>query len=240
MALEAPTVAVRCRGLKKTYGTGDTRVEALAGADLDVFQGEVLMLVGPSGSGKTTLLSVMTAILEQDAGECLIFGKDLHRKGADEKARFRGVMIGFVFQSFNLLPSLTTKENVAVPLLINGVPRAKAERQALEKLELVGLGARADALPRELSGGQQQRVAIARALVHDPRLVACDEPTSNLDGATGQAIMDVLRAVAVRPDRAVVVVTHDPRIHGHADRIASMEDGRIVEVVDVSPRPVPA
>jgi putative ABC transport system ATP-binding protein len=230
MARAEPTIAVRCRGLTKTYGTGDTRVEALRGADLDVHQGEILMLVGPSGSGKTTLLSIMTAILEQDEGECLLFGQDLRQVRTDERARVRGVTIGFVFQMFNLLPALTAVENVAVPLLINGRSRAEAEKHALEELELVGLASRAAALPRQLSGGQQQRVAIARALVHGPRLIACDEPTSNLDAATGQGIMEALQGVAASVDRAVVVVTHDPRIFGYADRIARMEDGRILEV----------
>jgi putative ABC transport system ATP-binding protein len=225
-------IAVRCRGLTKAYGSGDARVDALRGADLDVVQGEILMLVGPSGSGKTTLLSIMTAILEQDEGECLVFGRDLRQQSVDERARLRGKTMGFVFQTFNLLPALTALENVSVPLLINGASRDEAEERAMKELELVGLRDRSGALPGQLSGGQQQRVAIARALVHDPRLVACDEPTSNLDAATGRDIMRALSAVATGADRAVVVVTHDLRISDQATRIARMEDGRVVEVLD--------
>ena len=219
--------AVQIRGLVKTYGTGEARVRALRGIDLDVFQGELLMLTGPSGSGKTTLISIIAAIMEQDEGECLVHGRDLRGMGPAERARFRGSRVGFVFQAFNLLPALTAAENVALPLLINREPWPQAMSRARRRLQSVGLGERADALPRRMSGGQQQRVAIARALVHEPALVVCDEPTSNLDHETGQAVMEALGAMARKPDRAVVVVTHDPRIHRFADRIARMEDGRI-------------
>jgi putative ABC transport system ATP-binding protein len=150
-----------------------------------------------------------------------------------EKTRFRGACIGFVFQLFNLLPALTAVENVSVPLLINGMPRAQAENRAKETLEAVNLGARLDALPGKLSGGQQQRVAIARALVHEPKLIVCDEPTSNLDHETGHSVMNVLRDVAKTRDRALIVVTHDPRIFDFADRLARMDDGKIIDVVDV-------
>jgi len=228
---ETGQVAVRCRGLTKTFGIGDARVTALRGVDLDIFQGELLMLVGPSGSGKTTLISIIAAILEPDAGQCSVFGHDLQQMGPIERAHFRGSTIGFVFQSFNLLPSLTAAENVSVPLVINGVPHRKAETCAMETVNLVGLGTRAHSLPAQLSGGQQQRVAIGRAIVHDPRLIVGDEPTSNLDHATGESIMETLRQMARRPDRAIIVVTHDPRIYKYADRIARMEDGKIIEII---------
>ena len=224
--------AVRCRSLTKTYGTGDAKVTALRGVDLDVRRGELLLVVGPSGCGKTTLISVMAAILNQDSGRCEVLGRDLQHMSSKERARFRGASIGFVFQLFNLLPALNLLENVTVPLLINGMSRKNAESRAKEALEAVQLGARLSALPAQLSGGQQQRVAIARALVHDPKLILCDEPTSNLDHQTGHSMMEVLRNVVRSPERALVVVTHDPRIFEFADRIVHMDDGKIIEVVE--------
>jgi len=224
--------AVHCRGVTKTYGSGEAQVTALRGVDLDVRRGELLMLVGPSGSGKTTLISVIAAILDQDGGDVHVLDRDLRTLSARERARFRGETIGFVFQQYNLLPALTAAENAAVPLLIKGVPRARALARAREVLDAVGLDARTGALPAELSGGQQQRVAIARALVHEPRLIVCDEPTSALDHETGQTVMELLRRVAQSPERALVVVTHDARIFGFADRIARMDDGRIESIVD--------
>jgi putative ABC transport system ATP-binding protein len=225
-------IAVYCRGVTKTYGTGDARVMALRGIDFEVRRGELLLLVGPSGCGKTTLISIIAATLDQDSGKCEVLGHDLEEMDQRERAHFRGVSIGFVFQIFNLLPALTALENVTIPLLINGTPQNQAEARAREALEAVGLGTRLDARPAQLSGGQQQRVAIARALVHDPKLIVCDEPTSNLDHETGRSMMEVLRGVAKNPDRALIVVTHDSRIFDFADRIARMDDGKIVEVVD--------
>jgi len=226
------STAVHCRGVTKTYGTGDARVMALRGIDLDVCRGELLMLVGPSGCGKTTLISVIAAILKQDSGNCEVLGQDLTSMDQNERTRFRGVSIGFVFQLFNLLPALNAVENVSVPLLINGVSRKNAETRASEILAEVDLGTRLSALPTQLSGGQQQRVAIARALVHDPKLIVCDEPTSSLDHETGRSVMNVLRGIAKSPDRALIVVTHDPRIFEFADRIAHMDDGKIIEIID--------
>ena len=229
-------IAVSCCRITKSYGTGDARVTALRGVDLEVRRGELLMLVGPSGCGKTTLISVITAILDQDSGECEVLGRDLQHMNQSERAHFRGVSIGFVFQLFNLLPALTAIENVAIPLLINGLSRRRAEVRAREALKTVGLGVRLSARPTQLSGGQQQRVAIARALVHDPKLIVCDEPTSNLDHETGRSMMEILQGTAKRPDRALIVVTHDTRIFEFADRIARMDDGRIIEVVDAKGR----
>ena len=225
-----PQRVVRCRGLSKHYGSGDASVAALRGVDLDVHAGELLMLMGPSGCGKTTLVSIISAILDQDGGSCEVLGHDLQGMDADARARFRGDNIGFVFQAFNLLPALSALDNVAVPLLLQRCPRADAERRARGLLKSVGLGQRVDALPSKLSGGQQQRVAIGRALVHAPALIVCDEPTSNLDASAGREMMALLRDVACAPQRALVVVTHDERILDFADRIARMEDGRIVEV----------
>ena len=229
-------IAVQCRGVTKSYGAGDAEVKALRGVDLEIRRGELLMLVGPSGCGKTTLISVIATILDQDSGRCEILGHDVQHLSQSARACFRGVSIGFVFQLFNLLPALTAVENVAIPLLINGISRNRAEARAREVLEAVGLGIRFSARPAQLSGGQQQRVAIARALVHDPKLIVCDEPTSNLDHETGRSIMESLRGVAKSPDRALIVVTHDTRIFEFADRIARMDDGKIIEVVDANDR----
>jgi putative ABC transport system ATP-binding protein len=224
--------AVRCRAVTKKYGAGDASVMALRGIDLDVRHGELLMVVGPSGCGKTTLISVIAGILDQDSGQCEVLGRDLKQMDKSERARFRGLSIGFIFQLFNLLPALSAVENVSVPLLINGMARKNAEARAQEVLEAVSLGSRLDALPGKLSGGQQQRVAIARALVHGPKLIVCDEPTSNLDHETGHSIMKLLRDAAKSPERALIVVTHDPRIFEFADRIARMDDGKIIEILD--------
>lgn len=224
-------VAVRCRRVTKNYGTGNATVRALRGVDLDVFEGELLMMVGPSGCGKTTLISVIAGVLDRDEGECVVFGKDFSALSASERTRFRGQTIGFVFQSFNLIPTLTIAENVSVPLLLNGVGRSAALKKAKDMLAIVGLGDRVNETPNRLSGGQQQRVAISRALVHDPKLIVCDEPTSALDHETGGRVMDLLRSVAMSGNRSLIVVTHDNRIFNFADRIAHMDDGVVDKVV---------
>jgi putative ABC transport system ATP-binding protein len=225
-------LAVHCRGVTKSYGSGDAKVTALRGVDLDVKTGELLMLVGPSGCGKTTLISCIAGILNQNEGVCTVFGHDFKAMPQREKTRLRGRTIGFVFQAFNLLPTLTAAENVAVPLLINGESRAIAISKAKEMLGHVGLGERHRSLPKELSGGQQQRVAIARALVHDPKMIVCDEPTSALDHETGHQVMEMLRSIAMSSGRSLVIVTHDARIFSFADRIAQMDDGKIQKIVD--------
>jgi len=188
------------------------------------------MLVGPSGSGKTTLLSVITGLLDATAGDLVVLGERPTRLSPEGLIRFRRKNLGFVFQQYNLIPALTAAENVAVPLLADGVKRQHAVARGKELLTTLGMAHRAQALPAELSGGEQQRVALARALIHEPRLIVCDEPTSALDGRTGHAVMELLSATAVRPDRAVIIVTHDARIFDFADRIAHMDDGRIVHL----------
>jgi len=224
-------VAVSCRRLTKSYGQGSTVVKALRGVDLEVNLGELLMLVGPSGCGKTTLISVIAGVLARDGGECTVFGRDYDAMGAIETTRYRGRHIGFVFQAFNLIPTLTAAENVAAPLIINGTPWRSAVGRASGILEKVGFDQRMmKSFPQDLSGGQQQRVAIARALVHDPSLIVCDEPTSALDGETGHMVMDLMRRLALGKDRALIVVTHDARIFEFADRIARMEDGVITGI----------
>jgi putative ABC transport system ATP-binding protein len=218
---------VACRNLIKDYGTGDARVRALRGVNVEIAPGELTLLVGPSGCGKTTLISILAATLEPTAGEVSVLGKELTRLSKQEKGAFRAENVGFVFQQFNLLPSLTAAENVAVPLVINGYTKAAAAARAAEVLESVGLADKVNILPAQLSGGQQQRVAIARALIHKPHLLVCDEPTSAIDARTGYAIMTLIREVALQPDRVAVVVTHDQRVFGFADRIVTLEDGRV-------------
>ena len=226
------SVAVRCEELTKTFGTGNAAVKALRGVNLEVRSGELLMLVGPSGCGKTTLISVIAGVLRRDGGTCTIFERDYNQMSEDETTSFRGANIGFVFQAFNLIPSLTTAENVATPLIINGTKPRTAVSHARELLGEVGFDDRMmHSLPTDLSGGQQQRVAIARALVHQPRLIVCDEPTSALDGETGRKVMELLYKLGRGENRALVVVTHDSRIFEFADRVAEMEDGRITQVV---------
>ncbi len=234
MVATESNVAIRCRNVVKTYGVGSSQVFALRGIDLDVSPGQLMMLVGPSGCGKTTLISVIAGILDQDSGECTVYGQNLNAMKQRDRTRFRGTTIGFVFQAFNLLPTLTATENAAIPLLINGVKRTIAMDRAREMLDQVGLGNRSRSLPGQMSGGQQQRVAIARALIHDPKLIVCDEPTSALDHETGHKVMEMLRDVALNEGRSLVIVTHDARIFSFADRIAEMDDGRVVRVADGS------
>jgi putative ABC transport system ATP-binding protein len=221
--------AVVCRGVIKTYGRGEAKVQALRGVDLEIPTGEMSLLVGPSGCGKTTLISIIAGLLEPTAGEVEVLGVRLHEIGGSQLVRFRGQNIGFVFQQYNLLPALTTAENAAVPLIVAGVPRKQAVEKAAEMLAAVGLGDKIKSRPAELSGGQQQRVAIARALVHEPRLLVCDEPTAALDAHSGQTVMELLRQVAVQPGRAVIIVTHDSRVYKFGNRIISMSDGHIDE-----------
>ena len=224
----SPAVEVRC--VTRDFGAGDAVTRALRGVDLDIPHGELLMLVGPSGCGKTTLVSIIAGTLQPTAGEVRVLGKNLVTMSSAERVRFRRANVGFIFQSYNLLPALTAVENAAVPLIIAGCPRRRALPAAAALLERLGLGGRLTNLPSELSGGQQQRVAIARALVHEPRLLICDEPTSALDAENGRITMELIAGIAVQPDRVVIVVTHDQRIYSYADRIATMEDGQIVAI----------
>ena len=218
-------LAVVCRQIVKEFGTGETRTLALRGVNLDVFSGQMTLLVGQSGCGKTTLISIVAGLLNATSGSLSVLGEDIMAMNGTQLVRFRQKNIGFVFQQYNLLPTLTAVENAAVPLIIAGQSRRKAFEASREVLASVGLGARMHLFPNQLSGGQQQRVAIARALVHEPRLLVCDEPTAALDAQSGQTVMDLLRRVALQPDRAVIVVTHDNRVFGFGDRIIHMDDG---------------
>jgi putative ABC transport system ATP-binding protein len=231
MAESTTENAIACRSLTKSYHSKSTTTPALRGVDVSISKGELFMLVGPSGCGKTTLISVIAGILSYDSGECTIFGENLQAMSDMERTTYRGRNIGFVFQSYNLIPALTTTENVSIPLLLNGVSRAEATSRAEAMLSQVGLGDKLNTLPTELSGGQQQRVAIARALVHNPKLIVCDEPTSALDHATGAEIMELFRQEALREQRTLVIVTHDSRIFHYADRIGVMDDGLVTKIV---------
>jgi putative ABC transport system ATP-binding protein len=212
----------------KDFGSGDTCTRVLHGVDLDIGCGALTLLVGPSGCGKTTLISIIAGLLDPTAGEVTLFGTPRSALVGDRLVDYRARNVGFVFQQYNLLPALTAAENVAVPLLVNRLPRREALLRARDVLAAVGLAAKCDAHPSQLSGGQQQRVAIARALVHEPRLLVCDEPTAALDSRSGHTVMELLKAVAVEPERTVIVVTHDARVLELGDRIVEMADGRIV------------
>ena len=239
MPTEHP-IAVRLKGIVKSFGDGGSKLTVLKDISLDTRSGEIMMLVGPSGCGKTTLISIMAGTLHADSGEVHVFGEPLHKLSTRAVTKFRAQNIGFIFQQFHLIPTLTIVQNASVPLLIQGKSTRYAEQKAREALASVGLGDRLNNRPGQLSGGQQQRVAIARALVHEPKLIICDEPTAALDAKNGQLVMELFENVARTPGRSVVIVTHDNRIFSHADRIASMDDGQIVEVheVDKSSPPV--
>jgi putative ABC transport system ATP-binding protein len=226
-------IAVHAQNIVKSFGDGGSKLTVLKGIDFDARDGEIMMLVGPSGCGKTTLLSILAGTLRSESGSVEVFGQRVDRMSNGVVTNFRAQNIGFIFQSFNLIPTLNCAENVSVPLLIQGVAPRKAEAKAREVLAKVGLGERWKHRPNQLSGGQQQRVAIARALVHEPRLIICDEPTAALDAKNGALVMDLFEKIARVPGRCVIIVTHDNRIFSHADRIAQMDDGQIVEVHDV-------
>ncbi len=234
---KSPKPVVTCRQVVKTYGRGNSEVHALRGVDLDVYPGEITMLVGPSGCGKTTLLSVMAGILRPTSGSVEVFDAKITSLSSWRRTAFRRDNVGFVFQQFNLLPALTAAENAAVPLVIQGHSRRFAIARAKELLGKMGMAERVNNLPGNLSGGQQQRVAIARALIHHPHVLVCDEPTSALDAKTGHTILELLRSIAVEGDRAVVIVTHDSRIFEFADTLARMDDGSIVSLERKKQRP---
>jgi putative ABC transport system ATP-binding protein len=223
-------LAVRLAAVDKSFRNGEQVTPVLKQVEFEARVGEMVFVVGPSGCGKTTLLSVLCGTLDADCGEVNTLGHALHELPPREITKFRAFNVGFIFQQFNLLPTLTAAENVAVPLRIQGVSAGKAIPRAKELLARVGIPEKANERPSRLSGGQQQRVAIARALVHDPALIVCDEPTSALDSVTGHQVMDLLRDTSRGSKRTVIVVTHDPRIYHYADRVTEMEDGRILRV----------
>ena len=219
--------AISVRGVAKDFPVGDDQIRVLHDINVDVNAGELTYLVGESGSGKTTLISIIAGILYPTEGRVQVFDTEIYDLSDNDLVRFRLANIGFIFQQYNLLPTLTAAENAAIPLIADGMKRSEAVERARTLLEKLNIANQADKYPRQLSGGQQQRVAIARALVHEPRLIVCDEPTAALDAKSGRRVMDLLREVALAADRAVIIVTHDNRIFDLADRILAMEDGRI-------------
>ena len=220
-------VIVEARKLRKVYETGRLRVEALKGIDLQVRRGEMLAVMGPSGCGKTTLLNCLSGLDDVTSGQVLIENRDLAAMKDLDRTRLRSRRMGFVFQSFNLLPVLTALENVELPLLVSGVDPKAAKRRAAEALSQVGLDDYHDHRPKELSGGQQQRVTIARSLVNDPAIIWADEPTGNLDTENGQEVLDLLHELNERLGQTYVIVTHDPAIAKSCHRIVHMESGAV-------------
>lgn len=220
-------VAIEARQVSKDYGSGNTWVAAVRNVSLTINKGEVVLILGPSGSGKTTLLSMLGCILTPTEGEILIDGQDVTQLPDGALSAVRKRRIGFVFQAFNLLKSLTVRENVEVALNLAGVRGQAAREAAAGILKEVGLQDRLDFYPADLSGGEKQRVSIARALVNDPEIVLADEPTGNLDSKTGHKIGHILKELATKRGAAVVIVTHDNRIEDIADRTFHIEDGRL-------------
>ena len=218
---------ISAAGLTKVYDTGAVRVEALRGVDLDIRRGEMVAVMGPSGCGKTTLLNVLSGLDDITEGEVVIDGAGLHSMSDRSRTRNRAERMGFVFQSFNLLPVLNAVENVELPLLMSSVKSREARQAAQNALEMVGLSQQALQRPAELSGGQQQRVTIARALVNSPAIVWADEPTGNLDSETSNGVMDLLCRLNTEQVQTFVVVTHDPKVAERANRIVWMRDGLI-------------
>lgn len=230
---------IEVSGLMKVYEIGDLRVEALRGVDLEIEQGQMVAIMGPSGCGKTTLLNTLSGIDDITAGEVLIDGTSIHDMPDKERTRYRAQSMGFVFQSFNLLPVLSGVENIELPLLLGGMPQAAARRKAMETLELVGLTDQANKRPSEMSGGQQQRITVARAIVNDPAIIWADEPTGALDSETSKEIMDLLCDLNERQHQTFVLVTHDNGVGARAQRLVRMRDGRIEsDEPTASPGPV--
>lgn len=227
-------VVVKTVNLEKEYRLGEVVVHALRGVNMELKKGEFVVVEGPSGSGKTTLLNLIGALDKPTKGKVYVDGKDLAAMNEKELTGLRRNEIGFVFQFYNLIPVLTAFENIELPMMVASVPKKKMQERTQELLEMIRLIDRANHRPDELSGGEQQRIAIARALANQPSLVLADEPTGDLDTATGSEVMEVLRETSKREKVTVIVVTHDPSIAEMADRILEMKDGKILSEKQVS------
>ena len=225
--MAAPENIVTIRNLSKIYAQGEIQVTALDNISLDIVAGEFLALMGPSGSGKSTLLHIIAGIDRPTSGECLVQGVDVTKLNESQLADWRNQNVGFVFQTFNLIPVLTAFENVELPLLLTRLGRAQRRRQVQAALELVGLADRAHHLPKQLSGGQEQRAAIARALVTDPQIVVADEPTGNLDSHSAQDVLGILQSLSRQAGKTVILVTHDPKAAAFGSRSIHLEKGEL-------------
>ena len=223
------SAALECQGLWKVYEMGEAKVQAVRGVSLSVDVGNMVAIMGPSGCGKTTLLNMLSGIDEPSAGQVSVAGLPLFGISDDERTDLRGSQMGFIFQKFYLIEVLSAVENVEIPLLMQKMSADEARKIALEALEMVGLGDRAEHRPAELSGGQQQRVAIARAFVHSPSVILCDEPTGNLDSTTSDQILELLSELNAERNVTLVVVTHDNAVADRCERIIRMSDGRVIE-----------
>ncbi len=229
---------IRMENVSKDYPMGEVVVHALRGIDLEVAPGEFIVLLGPSGSGKTTTLNLMGGLDRPTSGRVIVQGEDITRYRDKELTRYRREKVGFVFQFFNLIPTLTARENVEFALALLDGKSGELEKRAQELLEMVGLGDRADHFPSQLSGGEQQRVAVARALANRPPLMLCDEPTGNLDVETGRSVLQVMRDLNRREGTTIVLVTHNTAIAPMADRVVRLHSGTIKEIT-VNPEPAP-
>lgn len=217
-------------GLKKVYRVGSGHIYALAGIDLTIARGDFCAVVGTSGSGKSTLLNMLAGLEKPSKGEVRIAGRSLIKMTEDQLVQFRRDNIGFIFQSFNLIPTMTAWENVALPLTFKGVPVSERRRRALKMLKQVGLAAHVEHRPQQMSGGQQQRVGIARALVVEPAIIFADEPTGNLDSKTGAEILQLIKKISKEQQQTLLMVTHDDHLAQYADRIIQISDGAIVDI----------
>lgn len=227
MSAEQSEAVLETRDARKVFGEGEAEVAALRGVDLAVRKGEMLAIMGRSGSGKSTLLTLLGGVDTPTSGKVMLEGEDLAEMTDDERTLIRRRKIGFIFQSFNLLPILTAQENVSLPMELDGVNSAEARARALEVLEMVGMGKRKDHVPSKMSGGEQQRVAIARALAIKPAILLADEPTGNLDSANGKRVTALLRRLVDEHGQTIVMVTHDPGVAAQADRIVHLSDGLV-------------
>lgn len=226
--MKYPKPMIQVKNLWKVYRMGDEDVVALRGVSLDVYQGEICCIFGTSGSGKSTLLNQLAGMEKPTFGDVHIRGEDISRMGEEELAVFRQKYVGFIFQSYNLLPSMTAVENAAMPLMFQGVPKGEREKEAARMLERVGLSHRLGHYPGQMSGGQQQRAGIARAFVARPQVIFADEPTGNLDSRTTGEVMEMIVSFARKFHQTIVLVTHDPEMERYADRVIRLLDGRIV------------
>jgi putative ABC transport system ATP-binding protein len=231
-----PETVVAIRNLSKIYAQGEIQVTALNDVSLDIEMGEFLTLMGPSGSGKSTLLHIIAGIDRPTSGRCLVQNLDVTGLNESELADWRNQNVGFVFQTFNLIPVLTAFENVELPLLLTQLDRSERRRRVQTALDIVGLADRMHHLPKQLSGGQEQRVAIARALVTDPRLVVADEPTGNLDSHSAQEVLMVLQQLSREAGKTVIMVTHDPKAAAYGSRSIHLEKGELLKDEEVTAR----